>query len=149
MQPFLLKAIKRLPADDDVNLPVTVDLNGAVAIRAVGDSQKRPTELLLVDSTATGESTRFNTNRRYLHRAAKLGFHDICVYGAESPIVCHDDHRTYVWAVLGNEGVIRPTKCAICTSSRDAQSPQRNGTRSTTPPTGTGRLPKPKSCTTA
>ena len=66
---FLTKALKRLPAADEYNLPVTVDLNGAAAIRAQSDEGQQPTEVFLSSSTASGEAIRFNTNRRYLDRA--------------------------------------------------------------------------------
>ena len=47
---FLAKSVKRLPSGDDCNLPVTVDLNGEVAIRAEDDEQSSPTELILSNS---------------------------------------------------------------------------------------------------
>jgi hypothetical protein len=47
---------------------------------------------------------RFNSNRKYLERAIKLGFRQVQVFGEETPAVCRDSHRTFVWAVLGKEG---------------------------------------------
>jgi hypothetical protein len=100
--------LKRLPGDDDFNQPVTIDVNGQVAIRAKSDTQTQLTELLLSNSQATGEALRFNTNRRFLGRAMKLGFREVLLYGTEQPAVCRDATRVFVWAVLGQEGALKP-----------------------------------------
>lgn len=103
---FLTKAITRLPASRDFNAPVTVDLNGAIAIRARGTDQPTPTELILSASRRDGDAVRFNTNRDYLARAVRLGFRTVQIFGPETPVCCRDGSRTYVWALLGRGGVI-------------------------------------------
>jgi len=103
---FLTNAVSRLPASGDYNAPVTVDLNGAIAIRAKGDDQPTPTELVLTASRRDGDAVRFNTNREYLARAARLGFRSVQVLGPETPACCRDQSRSYVWALLGKDGVI-------------------------------------------
>ena len=103
---FLLTSAKRLPGASEHNAPVTVDLNGVVAIRAVAEDHSNPTELVLSNSRRIGDELQFNTDRKFLTRAAQLGFRDILLRSNEAPACCHDDHRTYIWALLGKEGAI-------------------------------------------
>jgi hypothetical protein len=120
---FLGKSIAKLPCDDDYNHPVTVDLNGTVAVRAKGDAQALPTELILARSTFTGEPIRINTNRKYLARALKLGFQEVLLYEPKSPVFCRDTHRTYMWAPLDPEAAIPPAEDAVRILSVDAVEP--------------------------
>jgi hypothetical protein len=106
---FLLTSTKRLPGASEHNAPVTVDLNGVVAIRAVAEDQSRPTELVLSNSRRVGDEIRFNTSRNFIIRAAELGFRDICLRNASAPVCCQDDRRTYIWALLDEEGGIKPS----------------------------------------
>ena len=66
---FLAEAIPKLPCDEEFNFPVTVDLNGSIAVRAKAADQAKPTEVVLNGSSWTGEPIRLNTNRKYLARA--------------------------------------------------------------------------------
>jgi hypothetical protein len=45
-------------------------------------------------STCSGKSIRINTNRKFLARALKPGFHELLFYGPERPILCEDDRRS-------------------------------------------------------
>jgi hypothetical protein len=103
---FLLTSVKRRPGASDHNAPVTVELNGVVAIRAVAEDQSNPTELVLSNSRRIGDELQFNTDRTFLTRAAELGFRDILLRSTEAPACCQDDRRTYIWALLGEEGAI-------------------------------------------
>ena len=109
---FLTKAVDRLPASDDFHSPVTLDLNGHVLVRATADDQPHPTELRLTNSHITGEPLSTNTNRTYLRRAMKLGFRQAWFCGPETPVLCQDSHRSYVWMVLGREGAVQRSEAA-------------------------------------
>ena len=85
-----------------------MDLNGQVIVRAQGHDSKVPTELLLSRSSASGENLRFTTNRNYLVRAIKLGFRELHLYGTGNPVQAQHVNRAYVWAPLGEDGVIKP-----------------------------------------
>lgn len=74
---FLAATLPRLPCDDEQFRPVTVDLNGSVAIRGKPAGQGPPTECVLSNSTWSGEPLRLNTNRRYLARA-DFQHHALC-----------------------------------------------------------------------
>ncbi len=110
---FLAAILPRLPCDDDQYRPVTVDLNGSVAIRAKPTGQRPPTECVLSNSTWSGEPLRLNTDRRYLARAIKLGFTELQVVGPKSPLVCRDERRAYVWMPLETDSAIGPCDEAI------------------------------------
>jgi hypothetical protein len=106
---FLLPALDRLPGADDSNAPMTLDLNGQVAIRAKAPDQSGVTELVLARSQYTGAPVRLNTNRAFLARALRLGFSEIAITAAESPVVCRDRTRSYCWQPLSEESAIAPT----------------------------------------
>ena len=110
---FLAKSLPKLPADEEYNFPITVDLNGNVAIRARTADQSRPTELALSNSTASGEPIRINMNRKFLARAVKLGFNEVHLYSPKVPVMCRDDYRQYVWALLSHDSAIKPADDVI------------------------------------
>ncbi len=110
---FLVKALPRLPGDDEYDFPATLDLNGRVVIRGKGADHPRPTDVILANSSWSGEPIRINTNRKYLARALQLGFDRLYVYDPQRPILCQDDHRQYVWAPLHPDSAIAQAKDAI------------------------------------
>jgi hypothetical protein len=118
---FLGKSLPKLPCDDEHNLPVTLDLNGSVAIRAKGEKQDRPTELVLSRATHSGVPIRINTNRKFLVRALKLGFRELFVFGDTLPVLCKDEQRQYVWALLDPSLAIASAKDAIRIESPKAE----------------------------
>ena len=130
---FLTQNLRRLPSHNEQTDPVTVDLNGQVAIRArqeVGPV----TELILSDSPCTGEPIRLNTNRFFLARAVQLGFKDVYVFEPNSPAQCEDEHRQYVWALLEPKLTIAPSPDAVrITSSSDSASIPSQPRRTRTP----------------
>jgi hypothetical protein len=132
---FLTKTLPKLPCDD-YNHPCTVDLNGAVVIRASVKDQPQPTELILSGATITGEPSQFNCNRKFLVRAARLGFDNVHFFNSNTPILCTDQRRSYVFAPLSSDDVVYPTKDAVRIES------SRRNDRPTIP-----RQPKQRSST--
>jgi hypothetical protein len=110
---FLSETVGRLPADDALDRPLTIELNGSVVVRARKDGVSPMTELLLSRSRRVGEQLRFQTNRRYLARALELGFTEIGFVDAKSPCVCRDDTRTYVWMLLEQTGALESSPEAL------------------------------------
>jgi hypothetical protein len=93
---FLASALDRLPGDGELHGPVTVELNGEVAVRATApDKPKEVTELVLSRSNYAGTPISICTNRAFLERALRLGFTEIGFTGVESPFVCRDAARVY------------------------------------------------------
>ena len=125
---FLLKNLPRLPGDDEYNLPVTLELNGRAVVRAKAEGQPKPTELTLTNTPVFGEPIRVNTNRQYLARAMQLGFREIRFFSPKTPVLCRDDRRSYVWALLDPASAVAPDQNAIriesSESGADVQVPQ-------------------------
>jgi hypothetical protein len=93
---FLESALGRLPGGAENNSPVTVDLNGEVAVRAAASDQpNQVTELVLGRSSYTGSPVCLCTNRALLERALRLGYTEIGFTGVETPFVCRDAGRVY------------------------------------------------------
>jgi hypothetical protein len=120
---FLINAIPRLPCDDAIHQPLTLDLNGKVLIRCRETDRARPTELQLSASKLVGEPIVFNTNRRYVERALRLGFHRIGLFGSESPVLCNDGRRRFVWMLLDKDSAIARHDDPIRIEKEDARRP--------------------------
>jgi hypothetical protein len=105
---FLLPALGRLPGAEEVNTPATLDLNGRVAVRAAEPGGSQATELVLSRSGYDGPPVRVGMNRTFLARAARLGFAEVEVIDAGSPLVCRDGRRTFAWQPLGEGSAIEP-----------------------------------------
>ena len=138
---FLADALQRLPCDEnDDDHAVTIDLNGQVIVRAATHDSKAPTELVLSRSSASGENLRFAVNRNYLSQALKFGLRQLFVYGVELPVQASNDNRVYVWAPLGEGGVVKPSRKAVRIDSADGPAePCASGTPPPSPQTATRR----------
>jgi hypothetical protein len=106
---FLAATLPRLPRNDLTNDAITLDLNGSVAVRAKGAAQEKPTEVILTNSSWSGQPIRIQANRQYLARAVHLGFAELHLYTPASPALWQDGNRQYVWALLDPETAIGPT----------------------------------------
>ncbi len=103
---FLGQLLPQLAVGSDHDEPITLDLNGRVLIRSRESEESRSTEVELTSSRLTGEPVAVSMNRRYIERAMKLGFRDVFVYGAESPLLCRDERRRFLWALLDPTSVV-------------------------------------------
>jgi hypothetical protein len=102
---FLVANLRRLPGENEPHADVTLDVNGRVVVRA-REGESAPTELILANSRKTGEDALIATNRRYLERAAAMGFQQLYIYGNDRPMLAHDGRRTYLWMVLDKSGIV-------------------------------------------
>ena len=75
------------------------------------------TQVVLSNSRRTGAELRWQTNRKFLARAVRLGFREVCLHGAETPPVCRDEHRAYVWALLEADKALAPTDNMVSLTS--------------------------------
>jgi len=120
---FLAGALDRLPGGELTNTPVTVDCNGKVAVRARGEGEDRPTELVLARSGYTGSPARICVNRAFLARAVGLGLDELEVGGPDQPVACRGGGRVYAFQPLSREGAIGPADDAIRIESGPAEPP--------------------------
>ena len=104
---LLASALPKLPGGNDNFAPVTLDLGVQILCRSQGEGQSRVAELVLGHSNLVGAPLVLNTNRRYLIQAAELGFTEICFFGNEVPVQCHDERRQYIWALLSAEEAVK------------------------------------------
>ncbi len=95
---FLDARLDRLPGAKNDHSPITLQLNGKVAITAGGETSA--TEATLSGSTYTGDPVGIGMDRRYLRRAIGMGFSEIDVFGKNSPIVCRRPGVCYAWMPL-------------------------------------------------
>lgn len=123
---FLAQALARLPDPDPLNHPVTMDLNGHVAVRSRDADEPAITELVLQHSERQGPPVRLALNRQYLSRAMELGFREVAICSADRPMVCDDGRRQFVWGVLDKSGALPPSNAATTISSPDTATPDRS-----------------------
>lgn len=105
---FLLENMHRLP-NGTTHRELTIDLNGSVVLRAASASTPRPAEMILRNSSKQGADVRICTDRRFLIRAAELGFSEFHLPNDASPAVATDASRTYLWMLLDPKEAIQPS----------------------------------------
>ena len=106
---FLATSLPQLPSDNEYNSPVTIDLNGRIAVRAKPADKETTTELVLANSQYVGTPVRVNTNRNFLQRALRFGFSTLSVFDPSVPLQCQDAQRTLLWSVLDPKQALAPT----------------------------------------
>lgn len=143
---FLIRTLKQLPAAEHYDRPITIDLNGATTLRTRGEGQPL-TEVVLSNSHRTGQELRVACNRDYLGRAAKLGFREIHFASQDSPAMCPDDNRRYVWALFAKGSALASNDQAVQITSPPAPasdpaiaSRSRNGAKLPRPRTGSQKI---------
>ena len=116
---------------------VTLDLNGAIAIRAKDPGDGPPTELILPRSSYVGDPIRIATDRTYLARALDLGATEIRLTGKNAPVSGRGAGKTYAWQPLPSDLAIEPAPNAVRLESIPAKTPNalpRRPTVSLPPP---------------
>ena len=115
---FLLDVVPRLPEETGQEGRVTLDFNGSVALLAKGDGESPVTQVVLCNSRREGDEVRLNTDRQFLVRAAQLGFRELEIHAPESPLVCRDEHRVYLWASFAEKPVLTAGADAVQIASQ-------------------------------
>jgi hypothetical protein len=113
---MLLAELARTTGADAAHGPVTLDLDGRVAVRARGEAGV-VTELLLARSLHTGPAVRLCTDRALLARAVRGGFRSFELTGAGAPVVCRDGDRLYAWQPFDPGFAVPPAEDAACTDA--------------------------------
>ena len=143
---FLADALGRLPGGETAHAPVTLDLNGVVAVRARGDGGPA-TELVLSRSRYDGVASRVATARSYLARALAGGPSELLLSAPGRPMAAIGAERTYAWQPLEAEAAWGPDPDATRVTSAEAIPPSASRTRSPKPEAtrecGSPRRPNP------
>ncbi len=103
---FLRTTLTRMPCDDAVHRPITLDLNGQVLVRSRELASTCPVEVDLRSSQLEGDPIMLNSDRRYLEHALRLGFRRIVFHAPNSPALAVDERRQFLWAVLDKGSAI-------------------------------------------
>lgn len=119
----LLQALPKMPGLKDENSPVTVDCNGKIVIRAKGEGQGRVVELPLKESTFSGPAVKFSTNRELLARALQLGFQEVRIVNADTPLLCREKDRLFVWMLLPKTSCIPASPDAVVINGSNGKPP--------------------------
>ncbi|MBL9091615.1 MAG: hypothetical protein JNL96_10345 [Planctomycetaceae bacterium] len=130
---FLGDVLPRLPCDDPLFEPITLDLNGRVLVRAREEGRSQPTEVELAGSRLDGEAVMFNSNRSYLAHALRLGFRTLHCFGPESPVLCADERRRFLWCLLDAKSAIPRHDDPVCISVPAATPRSLRGFKPETP----------------
>jgi hypothetical protein len=96
---FLAHVLPRLPGGKDDFSSVTLDLGAQVVLRTRADEAQQVHEVVLSGSSCAGPSVRLACNRRYVGRLVQLGFRDVLLGNATTPLLCRDPTRTYLFMV--------------------------------------------------
>jgi hypothetical protein len=105
---FLVHVLPRLPGSKDHLAPLTLDLGKQVVLRARAEDAPQVSEVVLSGSTCQGPPVRVACNRHFLRRVVQLGFRELLIRNATTPLLCHDDRRTYLFMPL--EAVLPPRR---------------------------------------
>jgi hypothetical protein len=124
---FLGDALGRLPGSEELNAPATLELNGKIAIRARDSGQAPVTELVLTRSHYAGTPVRLNTNREFLNRALRLGFSEVEIVDAETPLVCRDRDLVFCWQSLSKDAAIESSDDVVRIESTPTVTPTSLG----------------------
>lgn len=103
---FLRTTLSRMPCDDAVHRPITLDLNGQILVRSRELSSACPVEVDLRSSKLEGDPITLNSDRRYLEHALRLGFRRVVFHAPNSPALAVDERRQFLWAVLDKGSAI-------------------------------------------
>jgi hypothetical protein len=115
---FLVHVLPRLPGDKEHLAPLTLDLGKQVALRARAENATQVSEVVLSGSSCQGPPVRVACNRHFLRRVVQLGFREVLIRNATTPLLCRDDRRTYLFMPL--EAVVPPTANAVRMVSGEA-----------------------------
>ncbi|MGE0608432.1 MAG: hypothetical protein AB7O62_15155 [Pirellulales bacterium] len=113
---FLAQALCKLPCHDPDNRPLTIDLNGHVALRAK-DTEGRTTEVRLARSRYSGAALAISTNRNYFERAVQRGLHQLAVHGDENIAVASNGCRKLLWMLLARNDLVAAQPGMTCLST--------------------------------
>ena len=118
---FVSKRIDDMPGEKDKFRPVTLDLNGHVAVRSADQTGDNVAELLLANSRYTGNEVRATMTRDFLKHALSMGLKRIGLDTHKHPLLAVDGNRRFVWMPLTSEPVLR-TEATNVVSSADMKS---------------------------
>ena len=105
---LLTDRLLRLPGCKEEGVPVTLDAEGGrIAIRAQGNDDTKPTEVVLTDSRFSGPAIRLAIDRRFFLKALALGCRTLRLIDSR-PLVALAENTLYLAAVLDPSQCVGP-----------------------------------------
>jgi hypothetical protein len=115
---FLVQVLPRLPGAKEHLAPLTVEVGKQVVLRARADNTPQVHEVVLSGSSCQGPPVRVACNRHFLGRVVQLGFRELLLRNATTPLLCRDETRTYLFILL--DGALPPAADAVRIVSGEA-----------------------------
>jgi hypothetical protein len=122
---------------------LTLDLNGSVVLRAASVNTPRPVEMILRNSSKQGDDVRICTDRKFLARAAEMGFSDFYLPHDASPALATDVSRTYLWMLLDHQEALKPSDNCLRIESPLGSQPFRSSPTTPRKVTTVNRIASP------
>ena len=113
---FLIQALPSLPAAEEDNEPITLDLGDTATVRARVHGQQG-VEVRLANSVVEGKPVRICTSRRLLIRGLTLGLNEFVIVSPDAPVQARDNTKVYVWMPLPKGAALAPSDKDVCISS--------------------------------
>ena len=125
----LLAGVPKLPAGDDINRPVTLEVAGTtLTVKARAKDAKDWTQLSVDGVRVTGKSVSIRVNRDYLFKAMKFGLTTIEIEDDLIPLECSDGGRRMVISPL------RPIEATVVTPAATTSTPSAATPAEAVPP---------------
>jgi hypothetical protein len=115
---FLVHVLPRLPGSKEHLAPLTLDLGKQVILRVRAEDAPQVSEVVLSGSSCQGPPVRVACNRHFLRRVVQLGFRELHIQNAKTPLLCRDETRTYLFMPL--DGALPPAEDAVRLVSGEA-----------------------------
>lgn len=121
---FLSATLDSLPAINEVNMPVTIELADRVILRGADEKRENVTELVLAHSSYSGKELRVSMDRFFLQQALHLGHRRIGIASGTNTqfwATGIPDCR-YVWMAVEGADVLKSEKMMTLSSADDVPS---------------------------
>jgi DNA polymerase sliding clamp subunit (PCNA homolog) len=105
---FFAENVRRLPGGLE-DQAVTFECNGTIAVRSKTEDTQAA-EIVLTNSTKTGEDVTICLHRRNLMSLAEMCFDRIYLFGNQNAVLARDDYRSYLFMPLESQQAIKPSE---------------------------------------
>ena len=145
---FFSANVSRLPGGIE-EPAVTMDVGSTIAVRAKTiDTQAA--EIILTNSSKTGDEVTICLNRRNLVSAARMGFDRMFLFGKGNAVLARDEQRGYVFMPLESHvQAVKPSGDCLKIPSPVSSQPSASDPRPHTPNVSMNNHPSPSAVSAA
>jgi hypothetical protein len=102
---FFTQNASRLPGSLEEQA-VTFDIGSTIAVRSK-TADAHAAEIILTNSSKSGDDVAICLNRQNLVRAARMAFDRLYLYGKDNAVLARDEHRSYLFMPLHEQNAIK------------------------------------------